>query len=262
LPSTSTSENEVNVANSGTVIVTGASRRVGIGAEIVRVLAADGWSVFTTWWTDYDASMPWGSAAGEVDELLSTTGATGMEADLGDPTVASSVFDAAEAIHGPVRALVNVHTYDPGGGLADIDGDSLDRHLAVNVRGTYLMCREFARRYSAESGPGRIVNFLSGPPLVGSVAYATSKGAVHWMTLSIAGELAPRGITVNAIDPGPTDTGWMEPELLTKLSEANPAGRVSTPNDAARLVRFLLAEEGGWINAQFLHSDGGFSTLA
>lgn len=256
------SENEVKVANSGTVIVTGASRRVGIGAEIVRVLAADGWSVFTTWWTDYDASMPWGSATGEVDELLSTSGAAGMEADLGDPTVASSVFDAAEATHGPVRALVNVHTYDPGGGLADIDGDSLDRHLAVNVRGTYLMCREFARRYSAESGPGRIVNFLSGPPLVGSVAYATSKGAVHWMTLSIAGELAPRGITVNAIDPGPTDTGWMEPELLTKLSEANPAGRVSTPNDAARLVRFLLAEEGAWINAQFLHSDGGFSTLA
>ncbi len=250
------------MANNGTVIVTGASRRVGIGAEVVRVLAADGWSVFTTWWTDYDASMPWGTAAGEVAELLASTGATGIEADLGQPTVPSDVFDAAEAAFGPVRALVNVHTYDPGGGLAEIDGESLDRHLAVNVRGTYLMCREFARRYTPDSGPGRIVNFLSGPPLVGSVAYATSKGAVHWMTLSIAGELAPRGITVNAINPGPTDTGWMSPELLTRLTEATPAGRVSTPNDAARLVRFLLSEEGGWINAQFLHSDGGFSELA
>ena len=125
------------MAENGTVIVTGASRRVGIGAETVRVLAAEGWSVFTTWWTDYDVAMPWGSAADEVEELLSSAGATGMEADLGDPKVASRLFDAAEAAHGPVRALVNVHTYDPGGGLAEIDGESLDRHLAVNVRGTY-----------------------------------------------------------------------------------------------------------------------------
>jgi 3-oxoacyl-[acyl-carrier protein] reductase len=250
------------VASKGTVIVTGASRQVGIGSEVVRVLAADDWSVFATWWTDYDATMPWGTAAGEVERLLSSTGATGREADLGDPTVPTTVFDAAEAKYGPVRALVNVHTYDPGGGLAEIDGESLDQHLAINVRGTYLMCREFARRYAPDSGPGRIVNFLSGPPLVGSVAYATSKGAVHWMTLSIAGELAPRGITVNAVDPGPTDTGWMSSELLTKLNDASPAGRVSTPNDAARLVRFLLADEGGWINAQFLRSDGGFSALA
>jgi len=206
--------------------------------------------------------MPWGAADGEVDELLTSTCAVGIEADLGDPDAPTAVFEAAQAAVGPIRALVNVHTYDPGGGLDVVDGEELDRHLAINVRGTYLLCREFAQRYLPEHGPGRIVNFLSGPPLIGSVAYATSKGAVHWMTMSIAGELAPRGITVNAINPGPTGTGWMSPELKTRLAESNPVGRISEPSDAADLVAFLLSDQGSWINAQFLQSDGGFSQLA
>ena len=132
----------------------------------------------------------------------------------------------------------------------------------MNVRGTYLLIREFVQRYRADFGPGRVVNFLSGPPLVGSVAYATSKGAVHWMTLSVAGEVAPLGITVNALNPGPTDTGWMIPRLHERLVQSNPIGRLSTPRDAANLVKFLLSDEGGWITAQFLQSDGGFSQLA
>jgi 3-oxoacyl-[acyl-carrier protein] reductase len=246
----------------GAVLVTGASRRIGIGAEVVRVLAADGWSVFATWFTPYDASMPWGTTGGEVEELLAATRAVGVEADLADPAAPKSVFDAAEAALGPIRALVHVHTYDPGGGLAEIDGAALDRHLAVNVRGTYLLCRELALRHRPEHGPGRIVSFLSGPPLIGSVAYAMSKGAVHWMTLSIAGELAPRAITVNAIDPGPTDTGWMGPDLHERLRQVNPIGRISEPRDAANLVQFLLSDEGGWLTGQVLHSDGGFSQLA
>jgi 3-oxoacyl-[acyl-carrier protein] reductase len=252
----------MTVTGDGGVLVTGVSRRIGIGSEILRTLAASGWKVFATWFTPYDESMAWGSDPTEVRELLSSVGAQGMEADLGQPDAASVVFNAAAAAIGPIRAVVNVHTYDPGGGLFDIDGAEFDRHMDINVRGTYLLIREFAMRYRSEMGPGRIVNFLSGPPLIGSVAYATSKGAVHWMTLSIAGELAPLGITVNAINPGPTDTGWMSDELLTRLEQANPIGRVSVPRDAANLVNFLLSDEGGWMTGQFLHSDGGFSVLA
>ena len=82
------------------------------------------------------------------------------------------------------------------------------------------------------------------------------------MTLSIAGELATRGITVNAINPGPTDTGWMTAEVRARLTNSNPSGRISEPRDAANMVRFLLSNEGGWLTAQFLQSDGGFSRLA
>jgi len=250
------------VTDVGSVIVTGASRSVGIAAEVVRNLASEQWQVFTTWWTPYDASRPWGGDAGAVEELLEETGAVGLEADLSDPNTPRAIFDAAEASVGPVRALLNIHTHDPGGGIDTIGAQELDRHLAINVRGTYLLCREFAQRYRSENGAGRIVNFLSGPPLTDSIAYATSKGAVHWMTLSMAGELSPRGITVNAIDPGPTDTGWMSPEVKTYLTTSNPIGRISEPSDAANLVRFLLSDQGGWLNAQFLRSDGGFSQLA
>lgn len=246
----------------GGVIVTGASRRIGIGSEIVRVLSEAGWTCFATWFAPYDASMQWGSDPADVADMLASLEVAGMEADLGDPGIPALVFDAAEAAIGPIRALVNVHTYDPGGGIFDVDGPELDRHLAVNVRGTYLLTRELVQRYQPANGPGRVVNFVSGPPLIGSVAYATSKGAIHWMTLSIAGEVAMKGITVNALNPGPTDTGWMSPELRERLHRTNPIGRISTPQDAANLVRFLLSDEGGWITGQLLQSDGGFSQLA
>lgn len=254
-----------SVPSNKTVIVTGVSRRIGIAAAVAANLAADGWNVFATWWTPYDASMRWGSKDGEAEAVVAEFGGVGMEADMGDPTTPAKVFDAATEAFGPVRALINVHTRDMGGGIDVISASDLDEHYAVNVRGTYLMCKEFAARYSSTpetEGLGRIVNFLSGPPLIGSVAYATTKGAAHWMTMSIAGELAPRGITVNAINPGPTDTGWMSDELLTRLNAATPAGRMSTPVDAANMVRFVVSPEGGWVNGQFLQSDGGFSLFA
>ncbi len=256
---------EPNPTAGKTVIVTGVSRRIGIAAAVAANLAADGWNVFATWWTPYDASMTWGSNLGEAEAVVAEFGGQGMEADMGDPLTPAKVFDAAEAVYGPVRALINVHTRDMGGGIDVIGAAELDEHYAVNVRGTYLMCKEFAARYTSTSeahGLGRIVNFLSGPPLVGSVAYATTKGAAHWMTMSIAGELAPRGITVNAINPGPTDTGWMTDEWRETLTAKTPIGRLSTPNDSANLVRFVLSPEGGWTNGQFLQCDGGFSVYA
>jgi NAD(P)-dependent dehydrogenase (short-subunit alcohol dehydrogenase family) len=101
----------------------------------------------------------------------------------------------------------------------------------------------------------------SGPPLRGEIAYAASKGAIEWLTLSAAAELAPRGIAVNAVDPGPTDTGWMTAEVAAAIAAQSPSRRVGRPEDAAELLAFLCSERGGWINGQVLRSDGGFSTL-
>ncbi|MGH3304159.1 MAG: SDR family oxidoreductase [Streptosporangiaceae bacterium] len=93
------------------------------------------------------------------------------------------------------------------------------------------------------------------------MAYAASKGAIEWITISAAAELASAGITVNAVNPGPSDTGWMSEELQAWHAEQSPLGRTRKPADTAELVAFLCSEHSGWITGQILSSDGGWSTL-
>jgi 3-oxoacyl-[acyl-carrier protein] reductase len=102
------------------------------------------------------------------------------------------------------------------------------------------------------------VNFTSNLPLAGEIAYAASKGAVEWLTVSAAVELGPRGITVNALDPGPTDTGWMSGELAEAVRRATPLGRPGTPEEAAAVVAFLCSPQAAHITGEVLHADGGF----
>ena len=245
-------------------LVTGASRRAGIAAAAARALAHDGWDVATTCWRPYDESEPWGSRPEEAEELVAELRALGVRAavyedDLADPAAPARILDAAEAAVGPLTALVNVHAHSETGGLVEAAAEQIDRHLAVNVRGTLLLSAEFVRRFRGEAGRGRIVSFASGLPLNGEIAYAASKGAIAWITVSAAVELGPRGITVNAIDPGPSDTGWLSAELAEAVVRATPLGRLGRPEDAAELVAFLCSEHGGWITGQLLRSDGGFA---
>src|SRR5690606_30745622 len=108
---------------------------------------------------------------------------------------------------------------------------------------------------------GRIVNFTSGQslgPMPGELAYAATKGAIEAVTRTLAAEVAPLGITVNAVNPGPTDTGWMDDALRGYVLERSSMGRIGLPEDAARLVRFLVSDEAGWITGQVIHSEGGY----
>jgi 3-oxoacyl-[acyl-carrier protein] reductase len=255
---------EISLAGKN-ALVTGASRQVGIGAEIARLLAEAGARVFLTFYTPYDRDMAWGSQPEDVDRLLQTlrgygAQAAAAEADLSDPAVPGWLFDQAEAALGPVDILVNNATHDTGGGLEALTAGVLDAHYTVNVRGAALLCAEFARRHDGRPG-GRIINLVSGEllgPMVENVPYAITKGAVDALTITLSGNLAAKGITVNAVDPGPTDTGWMPPELYAALVEAAPFGRVGQPVDAARLVLFLASPLGQWVTGQILHSRGGF----
>jgi 3-oxoacyl-[acyl-carrier protein] reductase len=161
-------------------LVTGA--RGGIGPAVVAALEGEAWKVATT------------DLAGDVT----------VAADLGDPAAPERVAAVVEEAVGALTALVTCHTVSELGGLLDTDASQLDRHLAANVRGTFLLMQAFARRFQGTPGLGRIVNFTSNVPLRGEIAYAASKGAIEWLTMSAAVELGGRGITVNALDPGPT----------------------------------------------------------
>jgi 3-oxoacyl-[acyl-carrier protein] reductase len=121
-----------------------------------------------------------------------------------------------------------------------------------------LLCAEFVRRYPGGLG-GRIINLSSGQaitPMPESLASATTKGAVEAFTFSLAAEVASKGITVNAVDPGGTDTGWMTDENRIEFARQMGMGRVGQPEDAARLIAFLASEAGGWITGQVIHSRG------
>jgi 3-oxoacyl-[acyl-carrier protein] reductase len=144
--------------------------------------------------------------------------------------------------------------------IYSLTADLLDQHYAVNVRGAALLCAEFARRHDGRTG-GRIINLVSGElvgPMKDNLPYAITKGAVDALTISLSGSLSPKHITVNAIDPGPTNTGWMSAEALEWHTRNAPLGRVGLPDDAAHLILFLASPLGEWITGQIIHSRGGF----
>ena len=244
-------------------LITGVGRTVGIGAGIAERLAASGWDIAFTYWNPYDARMAWGAEAGATEAiagLLSEQGAatTAIEADLADPGTPARVFDEAERRLGPVTALVMSHCESVDSGLLDTTVESFDRHFAVNTRATWLLIREFGRRFTAERGTGRIIS-LTSDHTVGNLPYGASKGAMDRITLAAAHELAHLGVTANAINPGPVDTGWMSETTRTHCLDATPLGRLGTPQDTAHLVDFLCSREGQWINGQLLKSNGGLA---
>jgi 3-oxoacyl-[acyl-carrier protein] reductase len=244
-------------------LVTGASRAAGIAAAVARALAGDGWNVATTCWRPYDESEPWGSDPGEAETLVEELRRLGVRAalhedDLSDRAAPVRIVEAAEDAVGPLTALVNAHAHSRLGGLLDVTAAEFDEHVAVNARGTLLLAAEFARRFRGAPGSGRIVSFTSALPLNGEIAYAASKGAIEWITVSAAVELGSRGITVNAVDPGPTATGWMSADLEAAVGRATPLGRPGRAEDAAAVVAFLCSPAAGWITGQVLRSDGGF----
>jgi 3-oxoacyl-[acyl-carrier protein] reductase len=144
------------------------------------------------------------------------------EDDLVDASAPARVVAAAEHAVGPLTALVIVHTESRLGGVLDTTAAEFDRHMAVNARAAMLLSAEFARRFRSERGTGRIVAFTS-RALHGELAYGASKAALERVVVAAAEELTPKGITVNAVDPGPTDTGWMSAELYERFSRDDSA---------------------------------------
>jgi 3-oxoacyl-[acyl-carrier protein] reductase len=244
-------------------LVTGVGRTVGIGAGLARGLAETGWDLAFSYLTSYDERMSWGvqqGATAAIEAELAERGAAtaAVEADLADPETPARLFDEVERRLGPVTALVMSHCESVDSSILDTTVESFDRHFAVNARATWLLVREFARRFPGPPGTGRIVA-LTSDHTVHNLPYGASKGALDRIVLAAARELADLGVTANVINPGPIDTGWMSDEIRAAGVAATPAGRLGTPADTSNLVSFLCSERGGWINGQLLFSNGGFA---
>jgi|WP_250809880.1 3-oxoacyl-[acyl-carrier protein] reductase len=235
-------------------IVTGASK--GIGRAIALRLAEDGIAVVVNYATSRQA-------ADEVVAQIEAGGgkAVAVQADVGSPTAAATLFDAAEQNFGGADILVNNAGVMRLAPLAEMDDEAFDTLLAINLTGTFRGIREAGKRLR---DGGRIINFSSsvvgayGPAYGG---YAATKAAVEAMTHVASKEFGRRKITVNAVAPGPVETelfmtGKAE-ELVQNIVKSIPLSRLGQPQDIASVVSFLAGPDGGWVNGQVLRANGG-----
>ena len=255
---------ENNLKNK-TALITGASRLQGIGAAIAKKLAAAGADIYFTYWLDYDRSMDWGVKKDDPDQLQQSIQKMGVkcfkkELDLAEPeNIKLLLAEVKDKLQTP-DILVNNACYSSNNNYQNIEAAELDKHYEINLRATLLLSSYFARSFNKTKG-GRIINLSSGQfkgPMENEIAYAATKGAVDALTISLAAELAAKGITVNAVNPGPTDTGWMDQELKEELLKKFPRGRIGQPEDTARLVSFLASDKAEWITGEIINSEGGF----
>jgi 3-oxoacyl-[acyl-carrier protein] reductase len=247
-------------------VVTGTSRRQGIGFSIAQRLLDDDMTVFIQSWAAHDADQPWAPGDGELDRVLEALGGLGsrlghVEADFADPDAPARVIDEAVGRFGAIDVLVANHAMSAPGRLSEISSRDLDLAWAVNARAAVLLTKAFADNHDDSRPDGRVLLFTSGQhrgPMADELPYAVSKGAVHQMTASLSEALADRPITVNAINPGPVDTGWPSTTLRERLQPAFPRGRWGQPADIAKIVSLLVSPDSAWLNGQVIDAEGGF----
>ena len=240
--------------SSRVALVTGAAR--GIGAAVADRLARDGFAVIV----NYAGSEA--PARALADKIKGLGGqALAIQADVGDVQAVRRLFAAATAAFGGIDVLVNNAGIMALAAIGECSDEAFDRQIKVNLRGTFNTLREAA---SHLRDGGRIINFSTsvlGLRLENYGIYAATKAAVEAMTAIMAKEMRGRGITVNAIAPGPTATDLFldgkAPELIERLAKMAPLERLATPEDIAAAVAFLAGADGGWINGQVLRANGG-----
>ncbi|POH69838.1 MULTISPECIES: SDR family oxidoreductase [Cryobacterium] len=295
-----------------TALVTGVSRRKGIGYAVAVRLAELGASVFVQHFAPHDDAQPWGGddldavRAGIRSALTEGAVFGDVSADLAEPDAATLVMRAAVGLTGRVDILVANHARSGGdGSIFDMTAAMLDGHWQVNARSTLLLTRAFAEQFglaarpdaagSDAAGPvgavqtprrpgergdpaaaaidefatGRVIWLTSGQihgPMPGEVAYAASKAVLAGLTPTVASELLDRGILLNTVNPGPVNTGYLDPETtdrpldgMLEYLRTLPFGRFGEPTDPARLIAWLCTTEARWLVGQVLTSDGGFS---
>jgi 3-oxoacyl-[acyl-carrier protein] reductase len=237
-------------------IITGASR--GIGRAIAERLAADGAAVVV----NYSQST---AQAAEVVAAIAGRGgrAVAIQADMSRVAEIQRLFQDAISRFGRVDILVNNAAMALYKSIAETTEEEFDRVFALNARGPFFAMQEAAHVLPDH---GRIVNISSGATTVGfpsQSVYCGSKSALEQFTLVCANELGPRGITVNAVLAGPTETDMLNgivahsPEFKAMLIQRTPMGRIGQPLDIADVVAFLVSDDARWVTGQSIRVDGG-----
>lgn len=236
-------------------IVTGSSR--GIGRLIAEQLAANGAKVVI----NYASNQ---TQAEEVVKEIRRKGgeATSVQANVGKVVEIEQLFQATLSRYGQVDILVNNGGIMITKPILEVTEEDYDQQMAVNAKGTYFACQQAALHMAKD---GRIINFSTS--VVGQMfptysVYAGSKGAVEQFTRQLAKELGPRGITINAVAPGPVNTELFSSgktqEQIDGVGRMNAMGRIGEPQDISEVVLFLASPKSQWVTGQTLRVNGGF----
>lgn len=238
-----------------TAIVTGSSR--GIGKAVVERLARDGFSVVV----NYSGN------AIEAEKTVAGIKAGGgnaiaVKADVGDELEVSAMFDAAEAAFGGIDVVVSCAGIMALSPVAEMKLDDLDRMHRINIRGTFIVNQQAARRVRKGGAIVNISTSAEKQAIPGYAAYAASKGAVEAIGMILARELRGRDITVNTVAPGPTATELFfegkDEAMIERLAKLNPMERIGKPEEIAEVIAFL-AGPSRWINGQVIYANGGMN---
>ena len=249
------------------ILVTGVSRPMGIGTAIARTLADAGAIVAAHGYASYDREMQYADKNRSLQEWQTELQKDGRQihflkpSDFSLPETPANVIAEASALCGGLDGMVLNHAYSVCKPIGEWTAEHIDLHLQVNVRAAMLLLQEFAAQLPVGT-PGAVTLFTSGQargPMTKEIAYAVSKDAIICLCRQSAAALARRGIRVNCVNPGPTDTGYLSGEAYKAVEQCFPAGRWGTPEDAARLVHFLQSDYASWITGEVISSEGGYS---
>ncbi|MEK4347792.1 SDR family oxidoreductase [Paenibacillus sp. FSL P4-0184] len=236
-------------------LVTGASR--GMGREIAVNLALHGAKVVVNY-----ARSP--SKAEEVVNEIKQKGgeAIAIRADISQVAELEQLFQATLEAYGQIDILVNNAGIMITKPIASMTEEDFDKQFAINVRGTFFACQQAAKHMSEN---GRIINFstsVTGQMFPTYSVYAGTKGAVEQFTRQLAKEFGRKGITINAVSPGPVNTELFtvgkSAEEITNVGSMNSFGRLGEPEDISSVVLFLASKESQWVTGQTIRVNGGF----
>ena len=240
-------------------LITGVGRTAGIGAAICREIAKNCGDIFFTYWQPYDEETHSKNSENDPAAIAAELGQFGVrvgsaEIDLSAPDSAEKLFQVVEKELGAPAILINNACHDFEIPFVELSPEILNKHYAVNIRAVAMLCKEFVKRGNA----GHIISITSGQSL-GSmgghkIPYTITKAALEMLAPQLAPELAKLNISINAVDPGPTDTGWMTEELKEQVRKESKRGKVNTPEDIGHLIVSILTEN-KYLNGEIIHAE-------